>query len=195
MVIKLSNTYKMKKLTVLSCSLLLLLAGASGQGKYYTKQGNIAFDATAGAEKVQAASNTAICILDAATGALQIAVLLKGFEFEKALMQEHFNENYAESDKYPKCEFRGQVLDNNEVVYTHDGSYNVRVKGMLTLHGETREVTADAKLTISQGKIQATADFNITLADYHIAIPSLVKDKVSDHPRIRVDCSLQPLKS
>lgn len=185
----------MQRISFLFCGLLLLTAGASAQGKFYTKQGYIAFDATAGAEKVQATNNAAICVLDAATGALQFSILLKGFEFEKALMQEHFNENYAESDKFPKCEFRGQVLDNNEVVYTRDGSYNVHVKGMLTLHGETREVVTEAKLTVKDGKIQAVAQFELALADYHIAIPSLVKDKVSDHPRVRIDCSLQPLKS
>lgn len=189
----------MQRIPILICSLLLLMTGvmtgASAQGKYYTKQGSVAFDATAGAEKVRATNNSAICVLDASTGALQVSILLKGFEFEKALMQEHFNENYAESDKYPKCEFRGQVLDNNEVAYARNGSYNARVKGMLTMHGETREVTADAKFIVKDGKIQAVADFDIPLADYHIAIPSLVKDKVSDHPKVHIDCSLQPLKN
>lgn len=166
-----------------------------GQVKYFTKQGNISFDASAGSEKVQAINDNGICILDQATGVIQLAVLMKGFEFEKALMQEHFNENYAESDKYPKCEFRGQIVNNGDVLYSKDGTYAVHIRGQLALHGTKKDVMAEGSLMIREGKIEATAEFRILLADYGIAIPGLVKDKVSDQPMIRVNCILQPVKN
>lgn len=168
---------------------------ASAQGKYFTRQATVSFDASAGMEKIEGATHSAILILDAATGDIQIAVLLKGFEFEKALMQEHFNENYVESDKYPRCEFKGQLVNNSDVNYAKNGVYPIRIKGILNLHGESHEVTAEGKLTVRDGHIQGTAGFSIALADYRIAIPGLVKDKVAEHPRITVDCSLQSLKS
>jgi hypothetical protein len=186
----------MKKLALLAgCVCLLGLSGLWAQDKFYTKEGRIYFNATGDMEKIEATNKTAICVLDIKTGALQFAILLKGFEFEKALMQEHFNENYAESDKFPKSEFRGLVLNNKEISYGKPGIYDVRVKGMLTLHGESKEVTASGKFIIKDGRIQSVADFEILLSDFRIAIPGLVKDKVSNHAKIQVDCSLQPLKN
>lgn len=174
---------------------MTISSASSAQGKYFTRQANISFDATAGMEKIEATTHAAVLILDVATGEIQIAVLLKGFEFEKALMQEHFNENYVESDKYPRCEFKGQLLNNKEVNYSANGIYPIRIKGIMTLHGESHEVTAQGKLTVRDGHIQGEAGFPIILADYGIAIPGLVKDKVAERPRITVYCSLQPLKN
>ena len=82
---------------------------ASAQEKYFTKTGKIRFNCTGGVEKIEALNKGVTCVLDSKTGALQFAVLLKGFEFEKALMQEHFNENYVESVKFPKAIFKGKV--------------------------------------------------------------------------------------
>ncbi|HLZ86775.1 MAG TPA: YceI family protein [Puia sp.] len=174
---------------------LLLPATSHAQDKFYTKQGRIYFDATGGMEKVEATSAGAVCVLDTHTGAVQFAVLLKGFEFEKALMQEHFNENYVESDKYPRAEFRGQIINNQEIAYKKNGTYPARVKGKLTLHGETKEISCEGNLTIKDGRITVTGDFVIPLADYHIAIPSLVKDKVAQQVKIRVDCLLDALNN
>lgn len=182
--------------TILSLLFCLTSAvAARGQGKYFTRQALVSFDATAGMEKIEGTTHSGVLVLDAATGDVQIAVLLKGFEFEKALMQEHFNENYVESDKYPRCEFRGQVVNNAEVGYGKNGVYPIRIKGMLTLHGQAREILADGKLTVRDGVIQGVAGFQVALADYRIGIPGLVKDKVAERPRITVDCSLQLLKN
>lgn len=100
---------KMKLLTI-ACGLLLMSVGAAGQENYFTKSGKIEFYSKAPLEDIEAKNKTATAILNKATGALQFSVLMKGFEFEKALMQEHFNENYVESHKYPKAEFRETSL-------------------------------------------------------------------------------------
>lgn len=186
----------MKKILVLSAVTLCFMMQASAQ-KYFTKGGRIDFDATASSspEKIQAVNRTVTCVMDAANGNIQFAVLVKGFTFERALMQEHFNENYMESEKFPKSEFKGAITNNSTVNYGKDGSYSVTVKGKLTIHGETREVEAPGKLTIQGGKITAKANFSVPLADYKISIPSVVADKINKNAKIDVTCNLEPLKS
>ncbi|NOT52008.1 MAG: YceI family protein [Chitinophagaceae bacterium] len=163
--------------------------------KYFTKNAKINFDATSASspEKVEAINRSATCVLDTKTGAIQFSMLMKGFEFERALMEEHFNENYVESDKFPKSEFKGKIKDNDDVKYDKDGTYTVKVKGDITIHGETKEVEADGKVIIQNGKITAEADLSVKLSDFKISIPGLVADKVSKTAKITVTCSLEPL--
>jgi len=185
----------MKNLLLLLCATALLALSSYGQ-KYFTKNGKINFDATSpgSPEKIEGVNRTATCVVDTKTGNLQFAVLMKGFEFERALMEEHFNENYVESDKFPKTEFKGVISNNDKVDYTKDGTYAVKVKGKLTIHGETKDVETDGKLTIQGGKVNATAEFSVLLSDYKVSIPGLVADKVSKTAKISVACSLEQLK-
>ena len=168
----------------------LLLA----QDKYFTKSGKIYFNASAKLEKVEATNRSVIAVMDTKTGAVQFAVMLKGFEFEKALMQEHFNENYVESDKYPKSEFTGQIVNNKEINYSKDGVYSAKVTGRLILHGQTKDVSATGKITVKNGKLQLDADFEVLLSDFKIDIPGLVKENISNNTKISVACQLEPLK-
>lgn len=186
----------MKKNLLLLTISFFLLTGLHAQ-KFFTKSGRINFDATSSGspEKIEAVNKTATCVMDSKSGNIQFAVLMKGFEFERALMQEHFNENYVESDKFPKTEFKGMVANNEKVNYSADGTYKVTVKGKLTLHGETKDVEAEGKIIIQNGKITASADFAVQLSDFKISIPGLVADKVSKTAKISVTCSLEPLKN
>jgi polyisoprenoid-binding protein YceI len=185
----------MKRIIVFTTITLLLAVAAQGQ-KYFTKGGKINFDATSAnsPEKIEAVNRTVICVVDTKTGNIQFSALMKGFEFERALMQEHFNENYVESDKFPKAEFKGTIVNNNSVNYSADGAYDVKVEGKLTMHGETKDVLSGGKLIIQNGKINAAAGFKILLADFKVAIPGLVADKVSNTASINVSCLLEPLK-
>lgn len=186
----------MKKIIII-VGILLFTAGLISAQKFYTKNGKINFDATSSSspERVEGVNRTATCVVDAASGAMQFAVLMKGFAFERALMEEHFNENYVESHKFPKAEFKGSIVNNSSVNYSKDGSYIVTVKGKLTIHGETKDVETQGKLIVDKGKINAIADFSVLLADYNISIPGLVADKVSKTAKITVACLLEPLKS
>lgn len=174
--------------------ILFMSASVMAQDKYFTKSGRINFISKAALESIDGRHKSVTCVLDTKTGNLQFAVLMKGFEFEKALMQEHFNENYVESDKYPKGEFKGQVVNNADINYTKEGTYSVKVKGMLTMHGVTREVETAGNLVIKGDKLMASAEFSILLSDFNIEIPKVVKDNVSNTVKITVDCSLEPLK-
>jgi polyisoprenoid-binding protein YceI len=164
--------------------------------QFFTKNGKINFDATSPSspEKIVGINRTATCVIDIKTGAIQFAVLMKGFEFERALMEEHFNENYVESSKFPKSEFKGKLKDIENVNFSKDGTYNIKVKGDLTMHGETKEIETTGKLLIQGGKINASADFSVKLSDYKISIPGLVADKVAKVATISVNCSLEPFK-
>jgi polyisoprenoid-binding protein YceI len=186
----------MFKIKVLAIVGGLLLAGTvNAQDRYFTKSAKIHFESKATLEDIEATNKTATAVLDKKTGAFQFSLSMKGFEFAKALMQEHFNENYVESSKYPKSEFKGTVVNNAEVNYSKSGSYPVVVKGKLTIHGVTREVVANGILKVEGDKVHAESTFNIQLADYNIKIPAVVKDKISNNIKIFVDANLDPLKS
>lgn len=177
-------------------SLLLLLAiGVQAQDRYFTKTGKIYFDATSpgSPESITAVHRSVIAVIDTKTGDLQFSLLVKGFEFQRALMQEHFNENYMESDQFPKSEFKGTLTNNNAVDYKKDGEYKVMARGTLILHGISKAVETTGKLIVKGGKIQLLAEFSVTLADYKISVPSLVADKLARTAKIKVDGSLEPL--
>src|SRR6188474_1976871 len=140
---------------ILAFVMFATVSAVSAQTRYFTKNGKVSFSASSPLEKIEAANDKATSIVDVSNGAIEFAVLMKAFIFDKALMQEHFNENYVESDKFPKSTFKGTVTNIKSVDLTKNGVYPVKVKGMLTLHGETKEVTADGTLTVKDGAITA----------------------------------------
>src|SRR5256714_11238409 len=118
----------LKKNLAILCIILSVISIAHAQDKYYTKSGKIEFYSNAALEDINAKNKTVSAILDAKTGTIQFSVLMKSFEFEKALMQEHFNTDYVESDKYPKAEFKGTITNNPNINYNKEGSYTAHVK-------------------------------------------------------------------
>lgn len=185
----------MKKSLTLMLTLVMGTALTFAQNKFYTKTGKINFLSKAPVEDIEAKNKTVTAVIDAKSGAMQFAVQMKGFEFEKKTMQKHFNENYVESDKFPKAEFKGTISNNSNINYKKDGTYTAKVKGKLTIHGVTKDVESTGILKVNGGKIDATSTFNVLLSDYNINVPSVVKDKVSSTIKITVDCTLEPLKS
>ena len=162
----------------------------SAQGKFFTKSGKITFFSSTPAEDIKATNKSVAVVLDSKTGEIQFSVLMKGFEFKKGLMQEHFNERYMESHKFPMSEFKGQIINNNEISYSKNGIYPATVKGKLTIHGETKEMEAAGSITVKDGNISAYAIFNVLIADYKISIPSIVRDNISRTIKVTVDCQL-----
>ena len=165
------------------------------QDKFFTKNGKIHFDATAAAspERIEAVNRTVTCVMDSKTGNIQFSLLMKGFLFERALMEEHFNENYVESSKYPKAEFKGMVNDISGINFNKDGTNTVKVKGKLVMHGEMKEIETEGKILVKAGKISVTAKLPVQFSDFKITIPTLVSDKVAKVALIDIDCQLDPL--
>jgi polyisoprenoid-binding protein YceI len=185
----------MKK-KILSIILIAAAFTVNAQTKYFTKNGKVYFNATSPLEKIEATNEKAVSIIDASNGTMEFSVLMKAFTFDKALMQEHFNENYVESDKYPKAVFKGNVTNMTTVDLKKDGTYPVKVKGKMTLHGETKDVEADGTLTVKDGGIEAgKSQFKIIPSDYNIEIPSVVKDKIAKEILIDVDVNYELYKT
>ena len=179
---------------ILSMAFMLTVFTGMAQQKYFTKTGKIDFFSKAALEDIEAKNKTVTAVIDGKSGAIQFAVQMKGFEFEKQLMQQHFNENYVESDKYPKGEFKGSITNNADINYAKDGTYPAKVRGKLTIHGVTKDVETTGTIKVHGGRLDATSSFNILLSDYKISIPAVVKDKISNSIRITVDCKMEPLK-
>ena len=172
---------------------IALFSAAAAQDKYYTRNGRVTFSASTPLEKIEAVNDKGASVLDAATGQVEFSVLMKAFLFEKALMQEHFHENYVESDKYPKAAFKGAIQNLGDIRFQADGSYPVTVKGELTLHGKTRPVEARGKLDVKKGAVTASISFSVAPADYDIEIPSLVREKIAKTVAVDVLAGYQVL--
>ncbi len=182
----------MKKI-IFTLSACIYILPINAQSIQMTKTGKISFYSRSKVEKVEAENNEVSSILNTKTGDFVFAVLLKSFHFTRALMEEHFNENYAESNIYPKSVFKGKITKPfmNAMDFTKDGSYPVTVEGDLTMHGVTRQISCPGIITVKGGKINANSKFSIQLKDYNISIPSLVGDKISKEIDITVDCKYE----
>lgn len=182
----------MTKLT----SLFLLVTVTLSAQRYFTREGKVNFDATvpASPEKIAAESKSGVLVADLSTGAAEMAVLLKGFLFEKALMQEHFNENYVESTKYPKATFKGKLEKPETITLNKDGVYVANLSGTMDLHGVTKPLSTTATFTVKGGKIVATSSFPLILTDYKIDIPSVVAGKLAKQAAVTITAELKPLK-
>jgi len=181
----------MMKCFLIAALILLFQLPALMAQKYYTKAGKIQFVSDAPLEKIEATNGNALIVLDATNGHVELSVLIKGFQFAKALMQEHFNENYMESHLYPKGLFKGSIMNMKEINLGKDGTYMAAVQGELTLHGVTKGLTTTAQITVKAGKISASSTFDITIADYNVEIPKVVKDNISKTVRVTVTTELQ----
>ena len=108
-------------------------------------------------------------------------------------MQEHFNENYVESDKYPDAVFKGSVTNMKDVNFAKVGLYNAVVEGDLTIHGVTKKIKEKGTFEVNGNKVHGKSVFNISLKDYNIKIPNAVVDKLSDTVQITVDVVLNKM--
>ncbi|MEJ2594629.1 MAG: YceI family protein [bacterium] len=182
----------MKKIII-----FLLIASFStiafGQ-RYITKNGHVWFHSEAPLETIEAHNNQANAALDIQTGDLVFKILMKSFIFEKALMQEHFNENYVESDQFPNATFQGKVINLDEIDFKKTGSYPAMVKGNLTIHGVTKPVEAEGIFEVSDDFIHGKAKFQVAIADYNISIPGAVAGKIAEIVDVHVDITMKELK-
>ena len=181
----------MKKLILIALCALAFTGSLFAQ-TYMTRTGKISFSATAAhsPEKIEGINNEVASIVDGKTGNIVFQVPVKSFKFERELMQEHFHENYMESDKYPKSEFKGAISNSGSVNFTKDGTYNVSVAGKLTMHGVTNEVNVPGTIIVKGNKLLLKAKFSARLQDYKIAVPSVVADKIGKEAIISLESDL-----
>lgn len=177
--------------TIAGLILLLSIHFSVDAQKYMTRNGMIHFFSKAPLEDIEASNNQVSSVLDIKSGDIAFSLLMKAFQFEKALMQEHFNEKYVESETYPKASFKGK-LDLEKLSALNANPTDLKVSGILTIKGISKEVTTIAKLSQdANGKISGKSVFTILLDDYNIKIPSAVKNNISKSIEIKVDMNYE----
>jgi hypothetical protein len=154
--------------------------------KYFTKKAHVSFYSKAEKENIEAHNKRGASIFDLETGQFEFSVLIRSFEFEKALMQEHFNEEYMESHKYPKAVFKGNILDFQNLDFSREGTIPVKIKGDLTMHGETNTIEVSGEFVVKNGEISAYSNFDVALKDYQIKVPSLVTQNIAEIITIKI---------
>ena len=177
----------MKKQIIFLITFLTFAATASAQGTFFTKSGTVEFFSTTPMEDIEATNRQAVGFLKTDQGSISFGVLVKSFKFKNALMEEHFNENYAESDTYPKAKFKGKITNLSEIDFNKNGTYEAQVTGNLSFHGVTQEVTVTSTLTISDDGILAVSTFKLKPEDFNIDIPSIVRSKIAKEITVKLD--------
>jgi YceI-like domain len=184
----------MKNLVV--AIVVLMSAGVAlssqAQDRVFTRNGSISFLSETSAENIDAINNEVFSIVDVQKGELAFIVLVTGFKFKKALMQEHFNDDYLESSKFPKASFKGAITDLSKVHFNEDGSYKAMVSGILTIHGVAKKIAIPAVFKISNKKISGESNFGVKLADYNIQVPGVVAGQIAETIDLKVSCQYEP---
>ncbi|MCU0467740.1 MAG: YceI family protein [Arcicella sp.] len=174
------------KLLVLAC---LVSSRTFGQ-LYATQAGETNFFSETPVENISATNKTVGAIINTSTNEVAVSMKMSAFDFPNKLMQEHFNENYMESSKFPMGVFKGKIVEN--IDYTKNGTYDVTAKGQLTIHGITQPRDLKGKLTIENQKISLVCNFDIKLTDHKIEVPKLVFAKIAEVISVKSKYTLSP---
>ncbi|WP_448701610.1 YceI family protein [Mucilaginibacter sp. AW1-3] len=171
---------------------LILLAGLSifnqaGQGTYVCKNAQITLFSKAPIEDIEARSEKGTSVYNSATGDIAFNLPISSFKFQKSLMEEHFNENYMESDKYPNATFKGKVSGTVDV--TKDGSYPANAVGVLTVHGVAQNRTITGTITVKGGVVSLSSEFMVKCVDHKITIPTIVFHNIAETIKITVSAT------
>lgn len=175
----------MSSIGILLTSCLLMIGGVTkAQTLYTSKNAALSFFSEAPIEDIRGQASDGVSALDVQSKAVYFKVKIRSFQFNKALMQEHFNENYLESSKYPYAEFKGKIIDSIDL--SREGSYSVKVRGTLNLHNVMKEYIVKADISVKDGKVSAHSTFPVRLADHHIKIPRIVIKNIAEVVEISV---------
>jgi hypothetical protein len=155
------------------------------QKKFSADGGEVRFTSNAQLEVIQASSSQLKGIIDSSTNQFAFRVNVVSFQgFNSSLQRDHFNENYLETEKYPTASFTGKIIE--QIDWSADGTYEVRAKGELDIHGQKQTRIIKSKVTIRNGKVDVESSFVIPLADHNISIPRIVNQKIATEIEIRI---------
>lgn len=180
----------MKKLLICSLLLVGMYRNTSAQ-KYFTRNGEARFSSKTAAETIEAENKQLLAIIDASDNQVAFNLLIKGFLFQKQLMQDHFNEEVMESDKFPKASFTGKITD--PVNLAKDGKYQVRIAGQLSIHGVSKTISTPANIEVANGTLKAYATITVAYDDYNIKLPSLLNNSVAKTIQVEINISCKPM--
>lgn len=167
--------------------------------KYYTNTGITEFDGSKAAfEPIKAKNNSSISAINVSNGNIAALIKIKDFEFRLGLMQEHFNENYLESYKYPKSTFEGNIelstgsiYDGNTEIFNYglvnENFMDIIIKGQLTIKGVTKDIIATGKIKKIKNDLNLISSFSIKLSDFNVRIPKVVFMKIDEVVKINLN--------
>lgn len=181
----------MHKHFLLCCFALLLLQlkGIAQSQVYNTNNGSITFSSDAPLELIKASSNEMRGKFDVTKKLFAFTVKIISFTgFNSPLQKEHFNENYMESVQYPNASFSGKIIE--DIDFSKNGTFTVRAKGNLNIHGVVQERIIKSELFIKDGKISLRSDFTVLLIEHNIPIPKVVHEKLASEIKVEVKADL-----
>ncbi|MBX2873027.1 MAG: YceI family protein [Saprospiraceae bacterium] len=178
------------KSCLLLVATLFITINLNAQIHFGTEEGKIQFKSDAPLELIQAVSNEMKGIIDTDQKAFAFSVEMKSFQgFNSPLQRVHFNENYLETNKYPKATFSGKIIET--IDWNTDGTYEVRSKGKLLVHGLEQERIIRATLKIADGMIQLRSVFTVLLDEHQISIPKIMFQKISEEIEVIIEADLE----
>jgi len=178
----------MKKIILLIAFIVTITVGFA-QNLYKAVDGEISFFSETPMENIDAVNKEVKALINIKTGEVAFIATNVGFHFEKPLMEEHFNENYMESDKYKVSVFKGKIV--GQIDFTKDGKYNVNVKGSLNIHGVEKEREITGVITVVNGKLNVTTRFIVKVKDHKIKIPRLVIKNIAETVKVAVNLNFE----
>lgn len=173
---------------ILSLSLCVILFFGAKAQLYSTLAGNVSFFSVTPVENIEGRSQKALAVMSTEKREMAFSIPNTSFQFRNKLMEEHFNEKYMESEKYPNSTFKGKI--NESVDLTKDGDYPVTVTGKLNVHGVEKERTIGGNIIVKEGKLNLKSEFKVLLKDHNIEIPNLVMAKIAEEISVTVDAVL-----
>ena len=176
----------MKKQLILLGIILPMWVNLYSQGKFLCNEGHITFFSHTAIEDITAENKEVASVLDAESGEVAVIVKISAFQFEKKLMQEHFNENYMESEQFPKATFMGKIVNNGEIDYASPGVYSIKVEGDMTIHGVVQNMAEEGSLEVRTDGIVVTMEFLLDPSDYGIKIPRVVRKNIAERLQITI---------
>ena len=169
--------------------ILVSLSFALQAQRFIIDKGEISFSSNASLEMIKATSDKVSGLIDPANNQFAFLVNIVSFRgFNSELQRQHFNENYMESDKYPKATFSGKIIE--QIDFTKDSTYDVRAKGDLDIHGQKQSRIIKSKLTIKNGHLMIESTFIVPLTDHIIKIPKIVSQKIATEIEVHFKSSL-----
>ena len=167
-----------------------ILVNTTVAQNYKTNNGHIWFVSEAPLEKIEAHNKQVVCELNTIDGEFNFTVDMQSFEFVDPDMQEHFNNNYVQSELYPKAIFKGFSKNLIDITFYLDSIYKIEIQGALTIHGITKTIRQIGTFKMKYGQVIAKAEFYILLSDFDINIPPPVVNNINNHIDITVDVAL-----
>ncbi|MBL0105565.1 MAG: YceI family protein [Bacteroidetes bacterium] len=180
----------MKKHIFLFFLFCFFTLNVSSQSMFSVSKGEVSFYSDAPIEDIEAHNKQPGSMINTSTREIAVVIPIRNFQFAKQLMQEHFNEKYMESEKFPMASFKGII--QQEIDFTRDSTYDVTAKGTITIHGVEKEVVLTGKLKVTAGELTLDSKFKVALKDYNISVPKLLFENIAEVIDVTISLTYQP---